>query len=113
MKSRRTQTGGRKALQLCRQVQRSLSYALGETGDDLLLGLYVDSVEPAPNEKRLLVTVSAMGEECDPAQILNRLQFAMPLLRNAVAQSIHRKRVPELLFQCRPPSPANDGDSPA
>jgi hypothetical protein len=27
----------RKTLQLCRQVQKALTYALGETGDELLL----------------------------------------------------------------------------
>lgn len=102
MNARRPHSGGRKALQLCRQVQRALNYALGETGDDRLLELYVESVEPAPNDKRLMVTVSPMGEDCDPAAVLERLQFALPMLRSAVAESIHRKRVPELLFQCRP-----------
>ena len=94
--------GSRKALQLCRQVQRALSYALGETGDDMLLELYVESVEPAPNDKRMMVTVSSMSNDCDPVEVLSRLQFATPLLRGAVAAAINRKRVPELMFQCVP-----------
>ncbi len=95
--------GSRKALQLCRQVQRALSYAMGETGDDMLLELYIEAVEPAPNEKRMMVTVSSMGQDNDPVETLSRLQFATPFLRGAVAAAINRKRVPELMFQCVPP----------
>lgn len=102
---------GRKALQLCRQVQRALSYALSETHDDKLHELFVESVEPAPNEKRLMVTVSCMGEEFDPIDIITRLQFATPFLRSQVAESIHRKRTPELMFQCLPPKePTTDNE---
>src|SRR5437660_11636997 len=40
----------RKALQLCRQVERTLGFVLaGECGDDLLRELCVVSVVPAPN----------------------------------------------------------------
>lgn len=102
-KSGSASRGGRKALQLCRQVQRALSYAMGETGDDVLLELHVESVEPAPNEKRLMVTVSPMGDGHDPVDIMQRLQFATPFLRNSIAAAIHRKRVPELMFRCVPP----------
>ena len=100
---KRKQRGSRKALQVCRQVQRALSYALGEAGDDVLLELYVESVEPAPSDKRMMVTVSSMGDDCDPVEVMSRLQFATPFLRGAVASAINRKRVPELLFQCVPP----------
>lgn len=99
----RRRRGGRKTLQLCRQVQRALTFALSEVNDDALHELYVESVEPAPNDRRMMVTVSMMGEAHDPAEILTGLQFATPFLRNQVAASIHRKRVPELVFRCIPP----------
>jgi ribosome-binding factor A len=94
--------GGRKALQLSRQVQKALLYALSETNDDRLNELYVESVVPAPNDKRLLVTVMPMAEEFDPADALLRLQHATPFLRERVAEAITRKRVPELVFQFKP-----------
>ena len=89
-------------MQLCRQVQKALLYALSETDDDRLHELFVESVVPAPNDKRLLVTVSAMGDDVDPADLLLRLQYATPFLRGEVATSISRKRVPELIFQFQP-----------
>jgi ribosome-binding factor A len=94
--------GGRKALQLSRQVQKALLYALSETNDDRLHELYVEAVVPAPNDKRLLVTVSPMADDFDPADALLRLQHATPFLRQQVAMAITRKRVPELIFQFRP-----------
>ena len=99
--------GNRKALQLCRQVQRSLSYALSECDDEVLASLYVESVEPAPNDKHLLVTVSPLDKDIQPEDVLMRLHHAMGLLRSEIAADIHRKRVPELAFRClgSPPSP--------
>ena len=52
----------RKALQLCGQVARTLQAVLaGETGDDLLRELQVESVVPAPTSARLLVTLTAFA----------------------------------------------------
>lgn len=99
----KTRGGGRKTLQLCRQVQRALMFALSETEDRALHELYVEKVEPAPNDRRMMVTVSMMGDAHDPVDVLTSLQFATPFLRNEVASAIHRKRVPELIFRCRPP----------
>lgn len=113
---RSTGSDRRKTLQLCRQVQRALHYALGECGDDLLAGVYVMSVEPAPNASRMLVTVQPMDEGTDPIDILQRLSFVTGQLRSDVAASIHRKKVPELLFHCEPlgvGSPGSGGDSDA
>jgi len=101
-RQRRGRGGGRKALQLCRQVQKALLYALSETEDDRLHELYVESVVPAPNDKRLMVTVSPMTDDLDPADTLLRLDQAAPFLRGEVAAAITRKRVPELIFQFQP-----------
>jgi len=92
----------RKALQLCGQVARTLQAVLaGECRDDLLRELRVESVVPAPNSSRLLVTVSLAtpGREIPVAEVLARLQKAQGLLRCEVAAAINRRKVPELLFR--------------
>jgi hypothetical protein len=74
------------------------------------------SHEPAPNASRLLVTVQPMDEGTDPIDILQRLGFVTGQLRSDVAASIHRKKVPELLFHCEPlgvGSPGSGGDADA
>ena len=94
--------GNRKALQLCRQVQRALSYALSDCDDDVLAGLYVESVEPAPNDKHLMVTVQPLDADVMPEDVLARLHHVIGRLRAEVAKDIHRKKVPELSFRCIP-----------
>jgi ribosome-binding factor A len=92
----------RKALQLCAQVAQTLASVLsGECGDDRLRDLLVESVEPAPDSTRLLVTVSAgpAFADGDTASVLRALYGATGMLRVQIARAIHRKRVPELLFQ--------------
>ena len=105
MKPKRKQQrgGGRKALQLCRQAQQALNLALADCEDSWLRELYVESVKPAPTDRRLMVSVSPMGDPRDPAELMQRIQFALPFLRDQVAANIHRKRVPELIFQVAPP----------
>ena len=98
--------GNRKALQLCRQVQRALNFALGDLDDDVLAGLYVESVDPAPNDKHLMVTVSPLDADISPDDVLVRLHRVIGRLRSEVAADIHRKRVPELSFRCIPPPKA-------
>jgi ribosome-binding factor A len=83
----------RKALQLCRQVERALSVALE---GDVLRDLTVQSVLPAPDSSRLLVTFSHHGAES--AEVLAALDDARPKLRGAIAAAIHRKKTPELAF---------------
>lgn len=98
--------GNRKALQLCRQVQRSLNFALSDLDDDVLASLYVESVDPAPNDKHLMVTVSPLDPEISPEEVLAKLHFVMGRLRSEIAADINRKRVPELSFRCvLPPTP--------
>ena len=92
----------RKALQLCGQIARTLSRVLAwESADELLRSLTVESVEPAPDSTRVLVTVSSSASAAtqDAAQLLERLRRATGKLRTEVAASIHRKRVPELIFR--------------
>jgi ribosome-binding factor A len=93
--------GKRKALQLCREVERTLSAVLaGECGDDLLRDLVVLSVVPAPNAGRLLVTLAlpaSAGVTVEEA--LRRLLRAAGRLRNEVAAAVHRRKAPELVFR--------------
>jgi ribosome-binding factor A len=92
----------RKALQLCGQVARTLQGVLaGETGDDLLRELQVESVVPAPTSARLLVTLTLVtpGAGVHVEEVLARLHSAQGLLRGEVAAAINRRRVPELMFR--------------
>ena len=92
----------RKALQLCGQVARTLSSVLqGGCDDEVLRDLLVDSVMPAPDSTRLLVTVSRSPVSTNIAtqEVLARLHRAHATLRREVAAAIHRKRTPDLLFR--------------
>jgi ribosome-binding factor A len=93
----------RKALQLCSEVAKTLSFALAwGTGDDLLGLLQVESVAPAPDSTRLLVTVSlteSAASDVQSRQVLGRLRQATGRLRALVAAAIHRRRVPDLTFR--------------
>ncbi|HEV3446065.1 MAG TPA: hypothetical protein VG099_15595 [Gemmataceae bacterium] len=103
----------RKALQLCQQVARTLASVLsGECSDDRLRDLLVESVQPGPDSTRLLVTVYpgpafAAG---DTESVLRALYGATAMLRAQIARAIHRKRVPELVFQVLGDAP--DGSVP-
>ena len=92
--------GDHKTLQLCRQVQRALGFALSESEDDLLRDLMVVSVEPAPNARRLLVTAASLDGPIDLVQTLAHLEAARGWLRCEVAASITRRKVPDLMFRC-------------
>lgn len=100
-KSGETRPTGRKSRQLCAQVAESLSLAMAATaGDDIVAGMTVLAVEPAPDTSRMLVTVAPpKGEDLDPGEIVARLDQAAPRLRAEVAQSITRRRAPSLAFR--------------
>lgn len=85
----------RKALQLCRQVERALGLSLK---GDLLRDLTVQSVHPAPDSSRLMVVFAYHGPASD-AEVLAALHDAQARLRAEVAASIHRRKTPELTFQ--------------
>lgn len=92
--------GGRKTQQLCTQVAEALNYAFAAVcNDDVLRELCVLTVQPAPDESRLLVTVGpTLPGPCEPAEVLARVHRALGKLRSEVAAAIHRKKVPELTF---------------
>jgi ribosome-binding factor A len=103
----------RKTLQLCSQVARELQFILmGECDDDLLRELQVESVLPAPNSSRLLVSVSsaAIDDPAEMAEMLHRLHQQMGFLRSEVAMSINRRKAPELMFRVVKPGA---GEMPA
>ena len=86
----------RKALQLCRQIERALSGALEGA---ILRDLLVHSVVPAPDSSRLLATFTYHGPETVTASdVLAALVAASSKLRSAMAAAIHRKKTPELTF---------------
>jgi len=92
----------RKARQLCAQILKTLSLVLqGECNDDLLRDLLVESVVPAPDSSRLLVTVvpSPATGAVSPGPMMERLAQATGKLRAEVAGAIHRRKVPELIFR--------------
>ncbi len=92
----------RKALQLCGQVARTLQSVLaGECRDDVLRDLLVESVVPAPNSARVLVTLSLATPRDDvgPAEVLARVQRVQGLLRSEVAAAINRRKTPDLTFR--------------
>jgi ribosome-binding factor A len=101
----------RKLQQLCRQVQRAITFALGGAcADPLLQDLVVESVVPSPDASRLTVFVclpassemtleEVVAEGPPMVELLRRLEAARPILRREVAAAITRKRAPELAFQ--------------
>ena len=96
--SDRSRKSLRKDRQLCGQVQRALSSALGADFDDeVLQELWVVKVEPAPTVSRLMVWVAG-PRGADAELILARLSGVAKALRAEVAQAIHRKQVPVLSF---------------
>ena len=97
--------GGRsfaKTRQLCAQVHDALSYALGDSSDPVLMDLVLDSVEPMPDDRHVLVV---MQDPCGHGLVaaLQALDRARGLLRDAVAEAVHRRRIPQLSFTVLPP----------
>ncbi|WP_437291509.1 ribosome-binding factor A [Sorangium sp. So ce406] len=97
--ARKTQ---RKERQLCRQVQEAVSDALATLHDDVLQGVWVMSVEPAPDASRLAVVVQ-VGPGTPPDVVAARLEKVSGYVRAEVAGAITRKRAPTLAFQVLPP----------
>src|SRR5262245_1980182 len=87
----------RKALQLCRQVERILA---GVLEGDILRDLSVHSVVPAPDSSRLLATLVFHGSlAVATPDILTSLHAAHAKLRGEVARATHSRKTPELTFQ--------------
>ncbi len=91
----------RKALQLCAQVMRTLNGVLVGEGDPVLRDLLVIEVVPAPDTKRLLVSVvlAPSASEYDSVEVLEHLHQAQRHLRSEVAAAITRRKAPELSFR--------------
>lgn len=91
---------GRKTLQLCGQVARTLSAVLAESGDEVLRDLVMDSVTPVGGG-RLLVTLALAASAAPGAAGLavTRLEHAHGRLRSEVAAAVHRRRAPDLVFR--------------
>jgi ribosome-binding factor A len=92
----------RKALQLCAQVARTLASVFAECADDVLRDLVVESVVPAPNASRLLVSV-APAIAVEAGGVAERLQQARGKLRGEVTAAINRRRMPDLVFHVADP----------
>lgn len=102
---RAVRKSNRKALQLCAAAARAIDCALAyELGDELLRTLRVESVVPAPDAGRLLVTVSLSVADMaiGPEPFLERLRRSTGRLRAEIATTVRRRRVPELTFHVAP-----------
>ncbi len=114
-KKTRSRRDSRKDWQVCRQVFETLNYVLsGDSRNDVLRGLLVSEVSPAPDATRLLVTVQPLdlADGVEPITILQHLHEATGRLRAEVARSISRRKVPELIFHLNlssPTKPAPEG----
>ena len=88
-----------KADALCTQVRRVLDYVVGgELRDEALRDLVVVDVIPAGGCRRMRAVLRAAGD-MDCAVALERLEAARGYLRVQIAEAIHRKRTPELVFE--------------
>lgn len=101
----------RKTLQLCHQVAHAVEYVLtGETLDDDLSCLHVQSVIPASHRGHLLVTVTPGPLE--PASsadvILTKLKELSRRFRAEMSIAITRRKVPELTFAYLPCEPQEE-----
>ena len=91
-----------KSLSLCAQARRALEYAIGgECRDEALCDLEVVEVMPDPTVRRLRVWLGCPAglDEDEQEYVLARLAAARGFLRARIAQAIHRKRTPELVFE--------------
>lgn len=71
----------------------------GELAGVDLSDLSIGDVHPAPNASHLVVEVTlSNAANASPLEWMERLQHLRPRLRHLLAQSISRKRVPELSF---------------
>jgi ribosome-binding factor A len=88
---------------LCRQVAQTLDEVFAECGDDLIRGLRVHDVQPAPDASRLLVTVQPVTEASESAErssaVLDHLAKASGYLRSEVAAAVSRKHAPLLTYR--------------
>ena len=92
----------RKAFQLCRQVADTLQLVLIDD-DPMLDGLVVIDVVPAPDSRRMLVILRLDADKdvtaSEVEEIMKRLRTHVPRLRSEIAQTITRRKTPQLVFE--------------
>ena len=99
-----TRRPNRKTLQLCEQIKECLNWVIGSAiDDDRFILCRVDSVEPLAGSNRVLVKV-AMPADLSVMDANIALASAASRLRVEVAQSINRRKVPELILFAVPMS---------
>ncbi|HMP17721.1 MAG TPA: hypothetical protein PKD72_11905, partial [Gemmatales bacterium] len=90
----------RHTLQLCKQVEETLHLVLLDQSDDDLRDLQVLEVLPLAGSGTLLVRVQyPVRRTEDIPRVQQKLHSHLKELRAEVAQSITRRRAPELFFQ--------------
>jgi ribosome-binding factor A len=87
----------RRSRQLCRQVHEELELALAELRDTALEGATVFAVELEGGGITLRIGVVAPGDR-DPTLVRAALERRRGELRDGIAEAIHRKRTPQLVF---------------
>ncbi len=93
----------RKVFQLCRQVNDTLQMVLTD-GNEMLDGLAIVDVVPAPDSRRMLVILGidpsrVIQSAAEVEQIMEQLQLESPRLRAEIARSINRRKTPNLVFE--------------
>ena len=96
--SKRARWADHKTLRLCRQVLEALQIGLAGCADEVLQQVSIVSVEPGADPSRLEVAVE-LPPDLGPADAIARLEGAKGLLRSLAAESISRKKVPDLIFR--------------
>ena len=101
----RREPGAAQLGRLCSQVERALSLALmADCNDSRLFDLEIRSVTPSPDASRLRVVVGVSDPDFGPidealhTELEACLANAHGFLRSAVAEELHRRRVPDLAF---------------
>lgn len=87
-----------KTQMLCSQVAEAIRFLLAwECADPVLQDLEVEEVVPAPDASRLRVVVVAT--EAEHRRVRAALDRITGRARSAMAEAIHRKKVPEITFE--------------
>ncbi len=91
----------RKQAQLCAEVAKLASLALGASRDVRLNQLLVHSVDATHDGARLTINVvpSDIANFDSLESLMEALESARPWLRGQVAAEINRKRTPDIRFQ--------------
>ena len=89
-----------KTQMLCRQVERAAHQFFSyDCADEVLQGLAVDGVLPAPHAGHLMIRVIVPADLALPfPELLSRLTQITPRFRHCLTTAISRKRVPMISF---------------